>query len=78
MLVAGSVSKMPIGNKMTAAEQRGANVKFLDRAIGRGDRIILSNPVKDINKVSGAFRKELDYLIDKGYRLSKDGTQMVK
>ena len=67
-----------IWNKMSAAEQWAANVKFLDRAIGRGDQILLSNPVKNINDVSGTFRKELDYLIKKGYRLSEDGTQMIK
>lgn len=44
----------------------------------RGDKIVLSNRVTDINKVSGTFRKELDYLIGKGYRLSSDGLQMIK
>ncbi len=44
-----------IWNKMSAAEQWGANQKFLDRMIMRGDKVILSNPVLDINKVSGAF-----------------------
>ena len=56
-----------IWDKMTAMQQWAANVKFLDRAIGRGDVFILSNPVKDLSKVSGAFRKELDYLIERGY-----------
>ncbi len=45
---------------MTPAEQWAANVKFLDRTIARGDAIRLSNPVKNINNVSGYFRKELD------------------
>jgi hypothetical protein len=63
---------------MTPAEQWAANVKFLDRTIARGDNIILANPVKNINNVSGYFRKELDYLIGKGYRLSKDGTQLIR
>jgi RHS repeat-associated protein len=67
-----------IWNKMTPAEQWAANVKFLDRMIARGDKIVLSNRVTDINKVSGAFRKELDYLTGKGYRLSSDGMQMIK
>jgi RHS repeat-associated protein len=67
-----------IWNKMTSAEQWAANVKFLDRAIARGDKIILSNKVTDINKVTGAFRKELDYLIEKGYKLSSDGLEMIK
>lgn len=67
-----------VWNKMTAAEQWGANVKFLDRMMARGDKIVLSNRVSDINKVTGAFRKELDYLISKGYKISSDGLQMIK
>ncbi len=67
-----------IWNKMTPAEQWAANVKFLDRTIARGDIIVLANPVKNINDVSGFFRRELDYLIEKGYRLSKDGTQLIR
>jgi hypothetical protein len=67
-----------IWNKMSAAEQWGANQKFLDRMIMRGDNIILSNPVLNVNKVSGAFRQELDYLIEKGYRLNNTGTQLIK
>ncbi|MEI6697263.1 MAG: hypothetical protein WCO13_14510 [Bacteroidota bacterium] len=63
---------------MSAAEKLGANTKFLDRMIMRGDKIILSNPVLDINKVSGAFRQELDYMIGKGFRLNSKGTQLIK
>ena len=63
---------------MTSAEQWAANTKFLDRMIARGDKIVLSNRVTDINKVTGAFRKEFDYLIGKGYRISSDGIQMIK
>ncbi len=66
-----------VWNEMTKAEQWTANQKFLDRMIKRGDDIILSNPVKNIDDVSGAFRQELDYLIDKGFRLSKDGSRMI-
>ena len=67
-----------IWNKMSPAEQWNANVKFLDRAIARGDNILLSNPVTDLNMVSGYFRKELEYLISKGYKLSRNGTQLIK
>ena len=63
---------------MTKNEQWAANVKFLERMIARGDEIILSNPVKDINKVTGAFRNELDYLITRGFHISKDGASMIK
>lgn len=67
-----------VWNKMSKAEQWAANQKFLDRMIARGDDIILSNPVKNIDDVSGAFRQELDYLMDQGFRLSRDGTRMVR
>jgi RHS repeat-associated protein len=67
-----------IWNKMSKAEQWAANQKFLERAIARGDDIILSNPVKNINDVTGAFRKELDYLISKGFKLTTDGSRLVK
>jgi len=63
---------------MSEAEQWVANQKFLDRLIARGDKIILSNPVSNINKVTGAFRKELNYLIEKGYRINSNGTQLIK
>jgi RHS repeat-associated protein len=69
---------MEIWNKMSAAEQWAANVKFLERAISRGDKIVLSNAVKDIKQVTGAFKQELEYLISRGYRLSSDGLQMLK
>lgn len=67
-----------IWNRMSDAEKWSSNKKFLDRAIKRGNEIILSNPVKNINKAKGYFRKELDYLIEKGYRLSDDGSRMVR
>lgn len=64
--------------RMTKAEQWTANRKFLDRMIRRGDDIILSNPVKNVNEVTGAFRQELDYLIQQGFRLSDDGTRLLR
>jgi len=63
---------------MSSAEQWAANQKFLDRAIARGDDILLSNPVRNINDVTGSFRKELDYLIGRGFQLSADGTRMIR
>lgn len=73
-----STSRPEIWNKMSETERWAANQRFLDRLIARGDDIILSNPVKNINDVSGAFRKELDYLIGKGFKLSEDGTRMIR
>lgn len=47
-------------------------------AIARGDDIVLSKKIKDISKVSGTFRRELDYLIEHGYKLSEDGKRLIK
>jgi hypothetical protein len=49
-----------------------------DRMIRRGDDIILSNPVKNISDVTGAFRQELDYLIQQGFRLGSGGRRMIR
>ncbi len=68
----------PIWNKMSPVERWKANQNFLDRMIARGDKIILSTPVRNIDRVQGYFRKELDYLIDKGYRLSANGRSLIK
>ena len=65
-------------NRMSASEQWAANQKFLDRAIARGDEILQSNRVTSIGDVSGSLRKELEYLVQKGFRLSEDGTKMIK
>ena len=67
-----------IWNKMSKAEQWAANRKFLDRMIQRGDEIILSNPVRKIDDVSGVFRQEIDYLVEQGFQLSGDGASMIR
>ena len=67
-----------IWNKMSPAELWAANKKFLDRTISRGDDILLSNPVKNLDEVDGYFRRELDYLINQGYRLTNDGGRLVR
>lgn len=47
--------------------------------ISRPDPIPLSTPVKNVEKVDGYFRRELDYLIgEKGFKLSEDGFRLVK
>ena len=67
-----------IWNKMTSAEQWAANQKFLDRMIARGDDIILSNPVKSVSDATGWFGRELNYLVEQGFRLSSDGARMIR
>ncbi|MCG8557977.1 MAG: hypothetical protein MJD61_22230, partial [Proteobacteria bacterium] len=67
-----------IWSKMTPAEQWAANQKFLDRMISRGDEIVLSNPVKNVSEATGWFGRELNYLVEQGFRLSADGTRMIR
>jgi hypothetical protein len=66
-----------IWKKMTPEQQWAANRKALDRAIARGDRIALSNPINDLTN-TGAFKKEVDYLKSKGYEISSDGLELIK
>ena len=63
---------------MTTAEKWIANQAFLDSVIERGDEIVFSDPVKNISNVSGAFRREIEYLLQKGYKLNDDGFGMTK
>lgn len=63
---------------MTPAEQWAANQKLLDRMIGRGDEIILSNPVKNVSEATGWFGRELNHLGEQGFRLSSDGMRMLR
>jgi hypothetical protein len=67
-----------VWNKMSEAERWTANQKFLDRTISRGGDIMLDKPIKDIGSVSGDLRKELNYLNQKGFELSRDGSRMVR
>jgi len=71
--------QIPTGvwNKMSAAEQWTANSKFLDRMILRGDNIRLATPLNQV-KPGSFFQKELNYLFDKGYKVSSDGLWLVK
>jgi RHS repeat-associated protein len=65
-------------NKMSPRQQWAANKKFLDRAIARNDKIMLSNQVKNLETVNGYFRKELEYMITKGYKLNWKGTKLTR
>ncbi len=63
--------------KMTGPERWLANVKFLDKAIARGDVFILSNSAKEA-KAGTYFYKELQYLYSKNYKVAKDGMSLFK
>src|SRR5262249_27045011 len=67
-----------VWEKMSPAERWAANQKFLDRAIARGGDIMLDKPIKDISSVSGELRKELNYLGERGFELSRDGSRMIR
>jgi hypothetical protein len=67
-----------IWNKMSEAERWAANQKFLDRTIARGGDVMLDKPIKDISSVSGDLRKELNYLSQRGYQLSRDGSRVIR
>lgn len=67
-----------IWERMSEAQHWGANQKFLDRAIARGGDFLLDKPIKSIDGVSGQLRKELNYLSQRGYQLSEDGSRMVR
>lgn len=66
-----------IWSKMTKDERWAANLKFLDRMIARGDKIILSNSAFKA-KPGTSFYEELQYLYSKGYKPSADGMSIIK
>ena len=66
-----------VWNKMSESEQWAANAKFLDRMILRGDNIRLATPINKV-KPGSFFQKELNYLIEKGYKVSSDGLWLIK
>jgi hypothetical protein len=62
---------------MDDATKWGANQKFLDRMILRGDNIRLATPLNQVRPGS-FFQKELKYLFDKGYKVGSDGLWLIK
>ncbi|HEX8576740.1 MAG TPA: hypothetical protein VF677_10655, partial [Flavobacterium sp.] len=66
-----------IWNSMSSAEQWIANTKFLNRMILRGDNIRVATPLNQV-KPGSFFQKELNYLFEKGYKLSSDGLWLIK
>jgi len=63
-------------NKMSEAERWGANQKFLDRMISRGDDVILATPLDKVRPGS-YFARELEYMSGRGYGPSADGTRLI-
>lgn len=66
----------PIWEKMSDAQRWGANQKFLDRLIQRGDEVILTTPIGKISP--GTYlEREVNYLLGKGYQAADQGSRMV-
>jgi hypothetical protein len=64
-------------NAMSEAEQWAANQKFLDRAIAKGTEFNLATPLDKVRPGS-YLEKEIKYLTSQGYKLSNNGTKLVK
>jgi hypothetical protein len=65
-------------DRMTEAEQWAANQKFLDRAIARGDDIVLATPITARTPPTGYYAREIDYMLSQGYKVSPDGKRLIK
>ena len=68
----------PVWDKLSDGERWAANKRFLDRAILRGDDIILATPIGAMKEGPSYYREEIDYLHSRGYTASEDGKQMVR
>jgi RHS repeat-associated protein len=55
------------------------NKAFLDEQIKAGKTFLLETPYEDVMKLNGGeyFKKEMDYLLDKGYKFNQDGTRLI-
>ena len=60
---------------MTDAERWSKNQAFLDQVIERGDDILLANRAEN---PTGFFKRELEYLFSQGYKISEDGTRLIR
>jgi hypothetical protein len=69
---------VPIWKKMSDERKRAANRTFLDRAVARNSKIILSSDPRRPENQIGALQEEIDYLRNKGYVISETGREMVK
>jgi hypothetical protein len=65
-----------IWSRMSDVERWAANQKFLDRAIARGDDVILATNAAAA-RAGSWFARELEYLATKGYRVAEDGMKMI-
>ena len=75
-----SVLNVPtkLWEKMSSAQKWAATQKFLDSVIAQKGDLLFNKSIKSIASQSGDFRKELDYVSQKGYVLSRDGWSMTR
>jgi RHS repeat-associated protein len=66
-----------IWQRMTPAQQWGANVRFLERQIDRGTVFRLSTPANQA-RAGSYFEREIAYLRSRGYSLSRDGQTLSR
>jgi RHS repeat-associated protein len=64
--------------QMSPSQRWTTTQKFLDGIIAREGDFLFNKPIKSIGSQSGEFRKELDYISQKGFQLSQDGWGMTK
>jgi hypothetical protein len=65
-------------DQMSPARQALANKLFLDRQIRAGRTFVLASDPRDPRNMTGAYRREIEYLQRKGYVISEDGATMIK
>jgi len=64
--------------KMSSGQKWAATQKFLDSVIAQKGDFLFNKSITSIASQSGDFRKELEYVSQKGYVLSKDGWSMTR
>jgi hypothetical protein len=65
-----------VWKRMTRAQQEAAEIKFLERTIRRGDRIVLATSLWEM-RANSWLEFEIEYLLSKGYRVSRSGLEVI-
>jgi RHS repeat-associated protein len=65
-----------VWEQLSDAERWAANQRFLDRAVARGDSIILATPITEM-RLGSWYAREIEYLRSLGYRPSCDGSRLL-
>jgi hypothetical protein len=63
---------------MDQPQRWAATQKFLDSIIEQKGDFLFHKSIKSIGSQSGEFRKELNYISERGYVLSQDGWSMTR